>query len=1173
MSADRFITLIEQQLLLPDQMVRTLRAKVAATNPPTTAEDLAKLLIQKNLLTVQQASTLLSQLASAAPSPPSDPMGNMSSDLLFDDDAPGSSSIFASGIGKQNPDGEEEVFTLTPVDNEVEEESSQIPAIGGAFAPVASALPSSGAFPGPSTDDPEVYLSASSSSLRASPSSVVRKRADDKVKKELARRAAERTGNKTAPTLKKKTKKSKEWESPFFLIGGGILVLLVLVGGTTALLLNWRGGDEKLDQARKARDAGSFGQAIGFYNEFVEGFSSHAMWSTARVELAMVRLRQAVDGGGSMEPALKIAQSELQGLESDAAFDQEKLPEGHKELADLLPKIASGLVEQANAAIDDPQEAQRLSKEANAALELCRNAKYVPKQLRDEPALAEVEERLARVSRRQQTRIDLDAGLAAIKAAIDSGDTRAAYATHRKLLEDHPELLTNEQLKATIVAASAAEKDGVKFVADEQAAETTERPTPWLAALATGDRHSLTPAPATGVYCARVDGAVYAFDVASGKLLWRRYVGFAKGMPPLTAGENVLVFDSEYQELLALAASTGKLVWRQEIGEPIAEPLAVRDRAYVAAESGKLYIVDLSSGARMGYLQFAQPLKVTPIVDSSGERLYLTGDHSSMYTISLVDLTCQGAFYLGHTSGSIRVSPVQTLDRLAVLENDGIATSRLRLLSVDDKGSVNKVETERRLQGLAASPPLATSRRLIAVSDRGQLDAFDVGSAEGDKALTQVATREATSRTPLVRHVLLTQGAIWVGDTQLTKYAVLPTGNRLPVQSIDNSFVRSTFDSPLGLFDKVLIHVRRPDDRAGVIVSAIDTESGKMFWENILAVPPAATPIVDDANRTLAFADVNGLIFRFDDAAIRSRVQDQPLAGGVGGGEVPKLTVGVDLGAGRAAFAAPGESDQLVLYDPTAARNAVRRNKLPSTIVCAMSPFGKGVLVPLEVGQVFYLNPSDGQPLAMPFQPRLQARMKVPYQPAAQVDDAGRQFVITDGHEKIYLVELVDSSEPHFDTVKDGSVGAFPIVRPMVVIDQTVFAVTDGGQLTRFTLPSLETAGQTALPGDVVWGPYRIGDLLLVVTANDQLVAVNKEGGIAWSDSVKGGDLAGPPLATDNGVLLTYRKGILEHRGIADGQPVGSLDVEHPLSAGPVRFMDRIVLTAHDGTLLVVQQP
>ena len=247
---------------------------------------------------------------------------------------------------------------------------------------------------------------------------------------------------------------------------------------------------------------------------------------------------------------------------------------------------------------------------------------------------------------------------------------------------------------------------------------------------------------------------------------------------------------------------------------------------------------------------------------------------------------------------------------------------------------------------------------------------------------------------------------------------------------------------------------------------------------------------------------------------------------------------------------------------------------LPSIVACAMSPFGEGVLVPLEIGQVFYLNPADGQPLAAPFQPRLEPGTKVPYQPAGQVDETGRQFVITDGHEKIYLVELVDAPQPHFKTVTEKSVGAFPIVSPILVIDKTAFAVCDGGQLTRFALPSLENVGQTDLPGDVVWGPYRVGRLLVVATANDQLVAVQER----WLDRLVRRDrrkATWPDRRWRPATACSWRTARVFSNGadLANGQLAGRLDVEHPLAAGPVRLMDRIVLTAHDGTLLVVEQP
>jgi hypothetical protein len=69
------------------------------------------------------------------------------------------------------------------------------------------------------------------------------------------------------------------------------------------------------------------------------------------------------------------------------------------------------------------------------------------------------------------------------------------------------------------------------------------------------------------------------------------------------------------------------------------------------------------------------------------------------------------------------------------------------------------------------------------------------------------------------------------------------------------------------------------------------------------------------------------------------------------------------------------------------------------------------------------------------------------------------------------------------------------------------------------------------------------------------------------------GDLAGAPLATNDIVLFAYRNGMVERRALADGKHAATVDIEQPLAAGPVSFMQRLLLVAGDGTLLVVDQP
>ncbi|MEX0641218.1 MAG: PQQ-binding-like beta-propeller repeat protein, partial [Pirellulales bacterium] len=678
--------------------------------------------------------------------------------------------------------------------------------------------------------------------------------------------------------------------------------------------------------------------------------------------------------------------------------------------------------------------------------------------------------------------------------------------------------------------------------------------------------------PVGSVACVRVEGAVYGLDVATGKLLWRRYVGFSTNAWPMVVGSDVLVTDARQRELLRLNATTGNLVWRQTIGEPFGEPLVVGPRAFLAAKSGRLYVVDLDSGARAGYMQFPQPLSTPPTADRRQQRLYLTGDQFSLYSVSLADLTCIGSYYLGHEAASIQIAPAQLLNKLAILENNGVETSRLHIMSLDDRGAVAGQETDRRLAGLSASPLLVEGRRLIVITDRGRFDVYEIGAGKGDEALAPVATRDATDRQSVVRYVAVANGNLWVGDTQLTKYAILTTGNQLRVESIQNNFAGDAFDHPLELFGDTLIHVRRPKRRAGVTVAATDMKQGRTLWETDLAVPPAAAPVVDSSGRALAVANANGYVFRFDDAAIRSRVQDEPLAARSMPPTVKPLTGGADLGDGRAAFFTP-DSEQLLLYDPSASDGAAHWIELPSPLTCAATPFNKGLLAPLKIGQVFYLNPADGKQLAAPFQPKLEPRTTVEYRAAGVGAAADRRFVITDGQENIYLVELVDQPQPHLESVSEGKVSPMRIVSPVAVLGETAVAAADGGHLVRYKLPALEASGEADLPGDAVWGPFRVGEQALVATADEQLVAISPAGEIAWKAKLEHGELAGPPLEAEGGFLLAYRKGIVERRSMADGSPAAQHDLEHPLATGPVRFMQRLVLTADDGTLLVVEQP
>jgi outer membrane protein assembly factor BamB len=1182
MSVDSLIDELQRRRLVSQRVMDKLREKVTTSNRPLSASALAKFLVKKQHLSQHQATDVLNALrvdgvdvdaVGSAPPVAEAPAVLSQSEVVADtEEDPDDSSIFAPYLAGGKKSGKH------PAQSDDDDDLALVALDDDASAKDVDGEENDDGYPrrGDKLERSEMDPLVGPSNFYETSGRTIEDKATAEFKdSELAdpdsTKRSTRKG-KRAPRRSKPTIRKKQWDSPLMLYGGGGLALMLLIGAAVYWLLFWDKGNQVLLQAREAINSGAYPKAIEHYEQFLLDSPRHPQASAARVQLGMARIRQATESA-NYEEALKVTQTELEAIEDEKQFEN-----AQAELTALLPQIASGLAQQAEKSSAGDGRVQELVEQAKTALELCGNVAYIPQKSRDEGQLNVVRELIQRIERRELSHQALQATLTEMQQAINSGKMLEAYAAHRRLIKERPELAGDPKLGELVQRTTAAEQAAIRFVSEEQASETSERPTPWLASLTLAQRRGKrAPAAAEAasgpVACVRVDGAVYGLEAATGRLLWRRHVGHSSTAWPVLSGENVLVGDVRNRELLRLDAGSGKLVWRQNIGEQFAPPLVVGKRIFLSAASGRLYVIDLASGTRAGYLQFAQPLVVPPATDRRQERLYLTGEHFSLYSISLADLACLGVYYLGHDAGSIQFPPAQLLNKLAVLENDGVETSQLHLVSLDDGGAVKQRETTRRLPGLAASPLLVDGRRLLIATDRGRFDVYEVGAGQGGEALTELATRAATDSQPIVRYVAVADGHIWVGDTQLTKYKILPTGNRLPVVGIENNFAGAAFDHPLEVFGKALIHVRRPSKRAGWAVAATDMNQGRTLWETDLAVPPAWSPIVDAPAKAFVVANANGFMFRFDEAAIRSRIVDEPLAAQTMPAPLPPLTAGADLGKGRAAFLA-ADSRHLLLYDAAAGASPIRWIELESPLACTVTPFGTGLLAPLQVGQVFYLNSTDGKSMAMPFQPPLQPRSTVAYQPAGTGAAIDRRFVITDGQEKIYLVGLVDQPQPRLEAVTEAKVSPYRIVSPVIVLGDLALAATDGGHLVRYRLPSLEPAGEADLPGEISWGPFVAGEQALLATADEKLVGVSSQGDIAWTMPLEhGGELAGPPLAVNGEVLLAYRKGFVERRALANGKVLAKSDVEHPLAAGPVQFLGHVVLTANDGTLLVVDQP
>jgi hypothetical protein len=1127
MNVYEFIGYLDEHRFISTSVAARLRERISPDSTSLTPQDLLEYLVKKNFMSHEKALELVDTVLTASAE---------ESSIFSDTVSTPHMSESASRIDA--PDDEDDIPTLTPIDSDV-----KLPKHDPVTLPVVK----------PETTP----LQSFSTPAR-----------NESILSELSEVAEPTTTVRSKKKSKKKKKGESEWDTSLILYGGGGLVLLLLAGGIIYYLLNRESADFVLSEATNYFESGSYTQAIGQYEKFVENFKGHPEYSAAKVKLGLARLWKDTTGTSDYSQSLQTARSVLDDID-----DEEEFPSAQRDLASLIPKIAKGLATQAEEATDPELVSQRV-KQAEDALSLYMNTKFVQKTFRDETLLSEIEETLARVERNRIQKVDLQAALDNMQKAIEGRDLLAAYNVRRELLEKHPTLIKSEPLSAKVAEVSAVEAEVVKFTSHLIAAETTERANPLVASLTLAEQENRSSARAEGSVAVRVGGALFGLNASDGHLLWRQYVGVdPRAIPIMLPGADVLYTDTAHEELVRINGETGELQWRLALGGKSLQPVIAGERVYVALIEGKIHLVNLATGELTGTIQFGQRIAVPPTVATDIERLYVLAEHSSLYTLSTADHSCLGVYYLGQNAGNLSVPLVRVLDKLLVAINTGLASSQLVCLATNEKGVPKAVPVQKRLEGVVDTPLLVEGRRLVIVTSLGQISAFEVMNADGEESLSTIAVRDAESGSGLARFALLEQGNIWIGDRRINKLTIQATGNNIRLSNLENDFGGDTFNHPLHVVEDVVVHVRRPAKQAGSIVAATNLQSGQTVWQTELAVPLAGAPAVDSVGGTISAVTATGAAYRLDRQAMTRRVLDR--ADRVAGSRrsLTHLTESIPLGGGRLVAGAI-DSESLLLYQAGQEQGQLEQIKLASRLTCPPVGWRDGFVAPTSVGQVFLLSSEDGQPLATPFQPPLNANQRFRWIAPAVADNAeSSQLVLSDGVKKIHLVNVADGAQPNLTAIAETDLGATVLITPLAVSSKVVAAGTDDGKLVTFQLPNLSAGPAVPLGGNVEWGPFATSEGFLVATTNSELLLISPAGDIKWKLPLEKREPAGVPLIDGENIFVAWQMDGVSRINLADGTVAATTALDQAVLAGPVPFASRLILAAADGTILVINRP
>jgi outer membrane protein assembly factor BamB len=874
---------------------------------------------------------------------------------------------------------------------------------------------------------------------------------------------------------------------------------------------------------------------------------------------------------------LEKAQEQIAKISGERDFG-----DAQSELAAILPQIADGLAADARKQIDPGRVAK-----ARDTLKLIE--KYVPKKLHNQAQLDNIVQSLA-ITDREIFRSDkLKATIANMEKAIKELRTADAYAACTVLVREYPDLASNAKLKQTLLDVSQAQQTLVKAVSDRKGPEANQPDSTTVTkaiALVQRTTKQNVPEAANQIALAAVDGCVFGVDAATGKVLWRRFVGFdanpqAPSFPPTPfspePGSDALVVATAQNDVLRLDGLSGQVRWRHRIGEPFdAHPVIADEKIFVATRGGKLVTLDAVSGESRGYVKLPQSLYVAPVFDKRRGAIYQVADHSNIFVIT-AEGGCKQVFYLGHEPGTVVTPPLVVDDYLLVAVNTAAHACEFRVLAIPPRKSDKpepwfKQVQEVSLEGHIVVPPLVEGRRVMVTTTNGVVKIFELSGASEDKTpLRDIAETTIDTGDNVIRFPLLAGGQLWIADTKLTRYDVQAAAGHMVPKIVSKDEDAPYLQPPVALGQSIL-SVRRKPGMPGAIVSAVGMDDPPpLYWETRLASPLAGEPIVLDQGGKVLAVTGNGAIFtvepgqaqraavREPDTAPDATMLKQPIR------HLARLTSGlVAMSAGRG-------SDLVGVFDPkNISADKLYWPTMPDKLACAPIAMGQGLLVATRAGQICLLEPQQATPLAEPFQPRLEPGAEVEWTTPAVLGE--RQIVVSDGKSKVYYLRIQDEPKPHFEIITE-TVVAKPILSPLAALGEMAYGVDAGKLLAAFALPKLAPGKGLTLGGQCAWGPGCFGDRVVLSTDDGRLLCLDARGNLLWNEPLPYGPLAGAPLRLGETLLLASRRGTIWRVDVAKGKERGKLDVGLPLATGPVLFGQQLLVGGHDGTLYELRQP
>ncbi len=965
--------------------------------------------------------------------------------------------------------------------------------------------------------------------------------------------------------------KKNVWDSPLMLIGGGSLGIILVLFALLYYALTRGSAAELFSKGEEEYRGGNYANAISIYEQFLKRYPDDPSSSLARVRRGMASLRQVTDDGQNARVGLDTAQHVLPQIEAE-----EKFAEARSELATILPDIADNFATQATQT-EDAQRKSELVKLAGDALALVNNPAYLPASLRKEREgrIGRIVDKLKTADRGIQQEKDLAATIEKISVAVEKGSTAAAYQLQSELLHTYPGLANHPQLVTAIRQAGQKEQQLVKL--------TKGGPTPFTTDHKPGSERTIvtyqpevaaaasTPQPTFFL----LEGAVYGIDAATGRVLWRRFVGYETINLPVAVGDaanaDCLLIDAQKHELVRVKGDSGALAWRQKLNGEGHGPVVAGNRVLVTNHLGLVIAVDAATGEIAATAQLPQGAVVAPTVRQS--RVYQLGESSTLFVLDANTLACSETVYIGHQAGELLVPPAAVLDQILIVTSPADDYSEIRVLSPDAKTKqLVPFGRAQRLKGRIVTPLAVSAARVAAITDLGQLAVYDVDSAGAQEHLRLVAGLDASENSPRHAFCELERNRLWIASRRKTMFDVQAALSQLARKWTENQ--DDSFLAPPKLQGETLVLARRRSGVSAVLVEGCRALTGETIWTTHLAAPLAALAATEASPAVMGLT-AEGRLYSFANEQFQTGRAQSPVYSPPADVKNPAVLGEPFLTAdGKTLAWTESQSLGRVLLQNLTSSDRPQELTPPSKLSApAVAAFG-GAVAPLANGSVVLLAPAGGSAVN-PFLPQLVPEALPQWVRPVPLAD-GATFLIGDGTGAIYAVAKRDQPRPHLVKIDDSKTTG-PIVSPLALAGSTVLAIVR--QESTDAIAGFDSQAKSAfepvpLEGRAIAGPFVVGGIAFVSAEPDGIVCIGGDGRVRWQRPTDQGFLAGPPLGLPDGdLLVALQSGIVARLDAATGKELSHHDVGEPL-AGPICvWKSQAYLSGSDGVVHRVSIP